>query len=107
MPRLGRYFVVSALGFGVQLVSVWLLTASGVRPALFVAATAVGLAALHNFAWHSAWTWRDRDGYSARSARKGSMRAARQAGIRAATVATTISSAVAATNVAGSRGDRP
>lgn len=107
MSRLGRYFVVSVMGFAIQLTCVWLFTAIGLKPAMLVAAAAVGVAALNNFAWHTTWTWRDRASYSDRSARRGSIRAARHAGISAATVATSIRSAVAATNVAGSRGDRP
>ena len=60
MPRIGRYFVVSTMGFAIQLACVWALTDAGVRPAMLVAGAAVGVAALHNFAWHSVWTFRDR-----------------------------------------------
>jgi len=57
--RLARFNLVGAAGIGVHLVTVWLLTRSGMAA---VAATAVAvLAALaHNFSWHRHWTWSDR-----------------------------------------------
>ena len=78
MPRLGRYFVVSTMGFAIQLGCVWALTAAGVRPAMLVAAVGVGLAALHNFAWHSAWTFRDR--HEGREGHEGDSTGPRRAG---------------------------
>jgi putative flippase GtrA len=52
---------VGALGVGVQLVSLWLLT--GVAGVHYLIATpvAVTLAVFHNFIWHRLWTWKDRD----------------------------------------------
>ena len=51
---------MSALGIGVQLSVLWLLTTAGVG---YLAATtiAVATAVVHNFAWHRQWTWADRD----------------------------------------------
>jgi len=57
--RLARFSVVSALGIGVQLAAIWLLTAAGMH---YLPATLMGVSAaiLHNFAWHRRWTWRER-----------------------------------------------
>ncbi|HET9372408.1 MAG TPA: GtrA family protein [Vicinamibacterales bacterium] len=58
--RFLRFNAVSALGIGVQLGILWLLTTAGVD---YLAATtlAVAAAVVHNFAWHRQWTWADRD----------------------------------------------
>jgi putative flippase GtrA len=57
--RIAAFGSVSAIGVGVQLAAIALLSALGWHHA---AATAVGVGAavLHNFAWHRAWTWNDR-----------------------------------------------
>jgi putative flippase GtrA len=60
LHRFGRFNVVSGVGVGVQLATLWLLVhAAGVG---YLAATtaAVGAAVAHNFLWHWRWTWRDR-----------------------------------------------
>jgi putative flippase GtrA len=64
--RFLRFNAVSALGIGVQLGVLWLLTTSGVD---YLAATtlAVGVAVVHNFAWHRQWTWADRDTHGVRA----------------------------------------
>lgn len=60
---LGRRFLkfnfVGALGIGVQLAAVAVLTRLGVW---YLAATALAVeaAVLHNFVWHERMTWRDR-----------------------------------------------
>ncbi|MEP7308641.1 MAG: GtrA family protein [Acidobacteriota bacterium] len=51
---------VGAMGFGVQLLLVWVLTSrAGIN---YLAATilAAEAAIIHNFVWHSSWTWSDR-----------------------------------------------
>ena len=58
--RFVRFNAVSALGIGVQLAVLWLLTRAGVN---YMAATvlAVAAAVIHNFVWHRQWTWADRE----------------------------------------------
>jgi putative flippase GtrA len=57
-----RFSAAGASGFVVQLTVMWFLVAvSRVHYAL-AAAIAVEAAILVNFAWHHAWTWRDRPG---------------------------------------------
>lgn len=59
--RVRAFVVVGALGFGVQLAALVLLTRAGlVLP--IATALAVEAAVLHNFWWHERWTWRDRSG---------------------------------------------
>ena len=64
--RFLRFNAVSALGIGVQLSVLWLLTTAGVG---YLAATtiAVATAVVHNFAWHRQWTWADRDTHVVRA----------------------------------------
>jgi putative flippase GtrA len=58
--RFARFNIVGALGIGVQLAVVALLSAwTNVGPTA-ASAVAVAVALLHNFAWHVGWTWRDR-----------------------------------------------
>ena len=59
--RFARFNAVGAAGVGVQLATVWLLT--GVAQVHYLPATsaAVGVAVVHNFAWHRRWTWGDRE----------------------------------------------
>jgi putative flippase GtrA len=54
-----KFNLVGALGIGVQLATLWVLTASGVGYML-ATALAVELAVLHNFVWHERFTWMDR-----------------------------------------------
>lgn len=61
MRRFLRFNAVGALGVGVQLVSLWLLTRVAAVHYAVATAVAVTLAVVHNFAWHWLWTWRDRD----------------------------------------------
>ena len=61
MRRFVRFNAVGALGVGVQLVSLWLLTSVGAVHYVVATAVAVMLAVVHNFVWHRLWTWRDRD----------------------------------------------
>ena len=54
--RFFRFNTVGALGIGVQLAALWLLVdVAGLHYSLATMA-AVGLAVLHNFAWHWRWT---------------------------------------------------
>ena len=55
-----RFNAVGALGFGVQLTALALLTGWAGLHYLLATACAVELAVLHNFAWHERWTWSDR-----------------------------------------------
>jgi putative flippase GtrA len=58
--RLGRFAVVGAAGFVLQLLALWALTSVAGWPWLPATAVAVELAVVHNFVWHEHWTWRDR-----------------------------------------------
>jgi putative flippase GtrA len=58
--RLGRFAVVGAAGFVLQLLALWALTSLAGWPWLAATAAAVELAVVHNFVWHEHWTWRDR-----------------------------------------------
>jgi putative flippase GtrA len=59
-PRWLAFAGVGAVGFGVQLAAIALLTQAWRMPAAVAAAVAVEIAVLHNFAWHERWTWCDR-----------------------------------------------
>ena len=60
MTRWTRFAGVGALGFTVQLATLYVLTALlHVHPIVSVV-LAVEAAILHNFVWHERWTWRDR-----------------------------------------------
>ncbi|MEO7191102.1 MAG: GtrA family protein [Vicinamibacterales bacterium] len=56
-----RFNIVGAVGMAVQLTGMALLVrvGAGVAPAAVIA---VSVALIHNFAWHRAWTWKDRRG---------------------------------------------
>ncbi len=58
--RAGRFAVVGLLGFAVQLLLLRAFMAPGRLHYLAATALAVEGAILHNFVWHSLWTWRDR-----------------------------------------------
>lgn len=62
MGRWLRFNGVGAMGMGVQVGTIALLT--GTCRADYRVATAAGVAAavLHNYAWHRRWTWADREG---------------------------------------------
>lgn len=55
-----RFNLVGALGMAVQLTALALLNRSTHGHYLLATAVAIELTLLHNFAWHVAWTWRDR-----------------------------------------------
>ena len=54
-----KFNLVGAIGIGVQLATLWALTALGVQYIL-ATALAVEAAVLHNFLWHERFTWADR-----------------------------------------------
>ena len=56
-----KFSIVGVLGFGLQAGALFLLTHMA-YPLSYLMATvlAVELAVLHNFVWHSRWTWRER-----------------------------------------------
>jgi putative flippase GtrA len=56
-----KFSLVGAIGIGVQLGTLALLTAAGLHY-LLATALAVEAAVLHNFAWHQNFTWREREG---------------------------------------------
>jgi len=58
--RLLPFVAVGALGFAVQLAALQLLVSYAGVHYLVATALAVETAILHNFVWHSRWTWRDR-----------------------------------------------
>lgn len=55
-----KFNAVGIAGAAVQLSAIWILTHAGVH---YLIATAFGVEAaiLHNFYWHTRWTWRDRE----------------------------------------------
>jgi putative flippase GtrA len=59
-PRLGRFALVGAVGFAVQLATVGLLTIVWSWPAWLATAVGVEAAIVHNLLWHERWTWGDR-----------------------------------------------
>jgi putative flippase GtrA len=60
--RAGRFALVGLLGFGLQLALLRLLVDYGHLHYLVATGLAVEGTILHNFIWHSKWTWRDRPG---------------------------------------------
>ncbi len=64
MVKLGarwlKFNAVGLMGVGVQLAALWLYTRVFGWHYLVATALAVETAVLHNYAWHMAWTWRDR-----------------------------------------------
>jgi putative flippase GtrA len=72
-PRVSAFLAVGALGFVVQLGTLFLLTSVWAWPYAAATLVAVEAAVLHNFAWHERWTWHDRfpsrDGLASRLAR--------------------------------------
>jgi putative flippase GtrA len=57
--RLAKFSAVGAIGIGVQLITLLLLTSMGVNY-LLATGIAVEAAVLHNFVWHERFTWADR-----------------------------------------------
>jgi putative flippase GtrA len=60
LRRFGVFNVVGAIGVAVQLGGLWLLVDGAGLHYLAATGLATEAAVLHNFAWHRAWTWRDR-----------------------------------------------
>jgi dolichol-phosphate mannosyltransferase len=59
LARWMKFNLVGAIGIGVQLIALWILTTFGIGY-LFATGLAVEAAVLHNFIWHERFTWRDR-----------------------------------------------
>ncbi len=57
--RFAAFNLVGAVGIGVQLATLWLMTRAGIHYQI-ATACAVVLSVGHNFVWHRLWTWRDR-----------------------------------------------
>lgn len=60
LQRTAKFALVGAIGIGVQLSTLQLLTVIGCHY-LWATGFSVEAAVLHNFVWHQAFTWRDRD----------------------------------------------
>lgn len=58
--RVSAFLTVGALGFVVQIATLFLLTSMCTWPYAAATLVAVEAAVLHNFAWHERWTWQDR-----------------------------------------------
>jgi putative flippase GtrA len=83
-PRRFMPFVaVGAAGFAVQLASLHLLASYAGIHYLLATALAVEAAILHNYIWHSRWTWRDRPPQPGENARTRLSRLARFNGLSA------------------------
>jgi dolichol-phosphate mannosyltransferase len=59
MLRWLKFNCVGIAGAGVQLAALWLLTHAGLHY-LLATAVSVEAAVLHNYRWHTVWTWADR-----------------------------------------------
>ena len=68
--RVAAFATVGAMGFGVQLVTLGVLTSLAGWPYLPATCVAVEAAVLHNFWWHERWTWADRRSSAATVARR-------------------------------------
>jgi putative flippase GtrA len=60
--RWARFVGTGLLGFLLQLTSLWFLTSRARWPWLPATIVSVEVAVVHNFLWHTRWTWRDRAG---------------------------------------------
>ena len=60
LQRTAKFALVGAIGIGVQLLALQLLTEVGCHY-LWATGFSVEAAVLHNFVWHQAFTWGDRD----------------------------------------------
>jgi putative flippase GtrA len=99
------FHTVGALGVGVQLASLWLLTGVAAVHYLIATPLAVMLAVVHNFIWHWLWTWKDRDVHLMRACGRfvctnGLLSIASNLGITAAIVSGTHTNPVAANALA-------
>jgi putative flippase GtrA len=61
LQRTAKFAFVGAIGIAVQLSALQVLTVIGCQY-LWATGLSVETAVLHNFAWHQAFTWGDRDG---------------------------------------------
>jgi len=55
-----KFNAVGAAGIVVQIGALWILVELGQLPYLSASALATELAVIHNFVWHTRWTWADR-----------------------------------------------
>lgn len=55
-----KFNAVGAAGIVVQFGALWILVEFGKLQYLLATAVATELAVIHNFVWHSRWTWADR-----------------------------------------------
>jgi len=60
LVRWGKFNAVGAMGMGVQLAALAVINRAWPGHYLWATAAAIEITLLHNFAWHVAWTWRDR-----------------------------------------------
>jgi putative flippase GtrA len=58
--RYTRFLTIGLLGFGLQLAALWALTSFAHWRWLPATMASVELAVVHNYLWHTRWTWRDR-----------------------------------------------
>ena len=70
MVRWLRFNVVGATGISVQLAVLGVLVHAAGAHYLLATAVAVEVSVLHNFIWHSRWTWADRTDKDAGLARR-------------------------------------
>ncbi len=59
--RWGKFHLVGAMGMAVQLAALTVLNRWAGGHYLLASAAALEITLLHNFVWHSHYTWRDRD----------------------------------------------
>ena len=64
-PRYARFMTIGLLGLALQLATLWALTALAHWSWLPATLGSVELAVVHNYLWHTRWTWRDRPGTAA------------------------------------------
>ena len=58
--RFVRFNTVGAIGIGVQLGALWVLSNLAHWHYLVATVAALALSVVHNFVWHWRWTWSDR-----------------------------------------------
>jgi putative flippase GtrA len=59
-----KFYLVGAIGIGVQVIVLWLLRSKLHLDYLIATALAVEAAVIHNFVWHERFTWADRSSHS-------------------------------------------
>ena len=60
--RIARFYIVGLLGIPVQLCALAFLSKSAAMHPDLATAIAVEVAIVHNYLWHTRWTWGDRRG---------------------------------------------